>query len=51
VRWPKIKFVLASGYLDENTRERILRTGASILSKPYDLNDASDLVMRKLKVV
>jgi CheY-like chemotaxis protein len=48
-RWPKIKFVLASGYLDETTRQRILRTGASILSKPYDLNDASDLVMRKLK--
>jgi two-component system cell cycle sensor histidine kinase/response regulator CckA len=48
-RWPKIRFVLASGYLDGTTRERILQTGASILSKPYDLNDASDLVMQKLK--
>ena len=48
-RWPKIKFVLASGYLDDTTRERILRTGASILSKPYDLSDAADLVMKKLK--
>jgi two-component system cell cycle sensor histidine kinase/response regulator CckA len=48
-RWPKIKFVLASGYLDGTTRQRILATGASILSKPYDLNDASDLVMQKLK--
>jgi PAS domain S-box-containing protein len=47
-RWPKIKFVLASGYLDETTRQRIVRTGASILSKPYDLNNASDLVMKKL---
>jgi len=48
-RWPKIKFVLASGYLDGTTRQRILLTGASILSKPYDLNDAADLVMQKLK--
>ena len=48
-RWPDIKFVLASGYLDGATRDRILATGASILSKPYDLNDASDLVMKKLK--
>ena len=48
-RWPKIKFVLASGYLDDTTRQRIVRTGASILSKPYDLNDASELVMKKLK--
>jgi two-component system, cell cycle sensor histidine kinase and response regulator CckA len=49
-RWPKIKFVLASGYLDGTTRQRILAAGASILSKPYDLNDAADLVMQKLKV-
>ena len=48
-RWPKIKFVLASGYLEGTTRQRILASGASILSKPYDLNDASDLVMQKLK--
>lgn len=48
-RWPKIKFVLASGYLEESTRQRILRTGASILSKPYDLSDAAELVMKKLK--
>ncbi|HXT11678.1 MAG TPA: ATP-binding protein [Candidatus Angelobacter sp.] len=47
-RWPKMKFVLASGYLDDATRQRILRTGASILSKPYDLNDAAELVMQKL---
>ena len=50
-RWPKIKFVLASGYLEDTTRQRIVRTGASILSKPYDLNDASELVMKKLKGV
>ncbi len=48
-RWPKIKFVLASGYLDSITRQRIVATGASILSKPYDLNDAAELVMQKLK--
>lgn len=47
-RWPKTKFVLASGYLDAPTRLRIEQTRASILSKPYDMRDAAEIVMRKL---
>ena len=48
-RWPKMKFVLASGYLDAATRIRIEQCQASILSKPYDMRDAADIVMQKLK--
>jgi CheY-like chemotaxis protein len=47
-RWPKIKFVLASGYLDEVTRARLETYQASVLSKPYDMHDASELVLRRL---
>ena len=44
-----MKFVLASGYLDAPTRIRIEQCQASILSKPYDMRDAADIVMEKLK--
>jgi two-component system response regulator YesN len=47
-KWPKIKFVLASGYLDEVTRARLETCKASVLSKPYDMHDASQLVLRQL---
>src|SRR5262249_45292083 len=47
-RWPKMKFVLASGYLDAPTRTRIEQCHASILSKPYDMRDAADIVMKRL---
>ncbi len=47
-RWPKTKFILASGYLDNETRARIERCNAAILSKPYDMHDASKLVLQKL---
>lgn len=47
-RWPKTKFILASGYLDDATRARIERCHASILAKPYDMHDASKIVLHKL---
>jgi len=47
-RWPKIKFVLASGYLDDVTRARLETYHASVLSKPYDMHDASELVLHRL---
>jgi two-component system, cell cycle sensor histidine kinase and response regulator CckA len=47
-RWPQIKFILASGYLDDETRARLELLNVSILSKPYDLHDASKLVMQEL---
>ena len=48
VRWPKTKFVLASGYLDDITRARLETCKASVLSKPYDMHDASQVVLRHL---
>jgi PAS domain S-box-containing protein len=48
VRWPKTKFVLASGYLDDVTRARLESCKASVLSKPYDMHDASQVVLRHL---
>jgi two-component system cell cycle sensor histidine kinase/response regulator CckA len=47
-RWPKMKFILASGYLDDETRARLETLNASILAKPYDLHDASTLVLQKI---
>jgi CheY-like chemotaxis protein len=47
-KWPRIKFVLASGYLDEVTRAQLETCKASVLSKPYDMHDASQLVLRQL---
>jgi PAS domain S-box-containing protein len=47
-RWPKTKFVLASGFLNDATYARIERCNVSILAKPYDMYDASKIVMEKL---
>jgi CheY-like chemotaxis protein len=48
-RWPKTKFVLASGFLDDATHARIEPFHVAILSKPYDMHDASKIVMEKMK--
>lgn len=49
-RWPKIKFILASGYLDDLERERIVcATGARILKKPYNVRDATALIVNVLR--
>lgn len=47
-RWPKTKFVLASGFPDEPTTALIEQCNATILAKPYDMQAASEAVMRKL---
>ena len=47
-RWPKTKFVLASGFLNDATYARIKPYNVSILAKPYDMHDASKIVMDKL---
>ena len=47
-RWPKTKFVLASGFLDDATHARIEPYHVGILAKPYDMHDASKIVMEKL---
>jgi two-component system cell cycle sensor histidine kinase/response regulator CckA len=48
VRWPKIKFILASGYLDETTQSCVERCHASLISKPYIIHDAMKIILQKL---
>jgi two-component system cell cycle sensor histidine kinase/response regulator CckA len=48
--WPETKFILASGYLDDATRDRAERCTATVLAKPYEMHEASEAVMKKLAV-
>jgi DNA-binding response OmpR family regulator len=49
-RWPEIKFILASGYLDDEERERIVeQSGAKILKKPYNVREATALILNVLR--
>jgi two-component system cell cycle sensor histidine kinase/response regulator CckA len=48
VRWPKIRSVLASGYLDDTVQKRLEDFNVSVLSKPYDMQDAAALIIRLL---
>lgn len=47
-RWPHVRLVLASGYLDGPLRARLAQLNVSVLAKPYDMRDASELITRKL---
>ena len=45
VRWPKTRFILASGNLEQNERHQIERSyGAHILDKPYHVREAISLI-------
>jgi two-component system cell cycle sensor histidine kinase/response regulator CckA len=49
-RWPAIKFILASGYLDDEERERIVKEcGAKILKKPYNVREATALILNVIR--
>ena len=48
-RWPHIKCILASGYLDETVERRITNEfHAGTLRKPYNVSAAADLVRQML---
>ena len=48
-RWPKIKCILASGYMDEALERRITKEfNAGTLRKPYNVADAAELVRKML---
>jgi CheY-like chemotaxis protein len=49
-RWPKIKFILASGYLDEKTQATVQSHNATLILKPYAINDLIKIITEKLKV-
>ena len=49
-RWPHIKCILASGYLDETVERRIVNEfKAGTLRKPYNVADAAELVRGMLQ--
>jgi YesN/AraC family two-component response regulator len=48
-RWPDIKCILASGYMDEALERRITKEFHSgTLRKPYNVADAAELVRKML---
>jgi PAS domain S-box-containing protein len=49
-RWPKIKLILASGYLDETTHACVERCDASLISKPYAVHDVMKIILQKIAV-
>ncbi len=49
VRWPELKFILASGYLEEPERQRVAQLpGARIVNKPYNAAEAVELIVELL---
>jgi two-component system cell cycle sensor histidine kinase/response regulator CckA len=49
-RWPEVKCILASGYLDEQVEKRIVNEfKAGTLRKPYNVTEAAELVRRMLR--
>ncbi len=47
-RWPKTKFIMASGFLDEKTRSEIEKLKASLILKPYAIHDVIKIIMERL---
>ncbi len=47
-RRPEIKFILASGYLDETTQACIKRYDGSLISKPYAVQEVMKIILQKL---
>jgi PAS domain S-box-containing protein len=47
-RWPATKFILVSGFLDDAAYARIEQCHVSVLAKPYDMEDASQIILEKL---
>ena len=44
-RWPPIKLILASGFLEDHERIQIEEDfGAHVLNKPYNISEATDLI-------
>lgn len=47
-RWPKTKFILASGYLDEKTQSSMRNHNATLILKPYAIHDVIKIIADKL---
>ncbi|HEY1171418.1 MAG TPA: PAS domain S-box protein [Verrucomicrobiae bacterium] len=50
VEWPEMKFILASGYLEEEERQAIEKfRDVRVLRKPYNMHEAVSLIMNQLQ--
>jgi PAS domain S-box-containing protein len=47
-RWPRTKFILASGYLDEKTQTSMRNHNATLILKPYAIHDVIKIIADKL---
>ncbi len=50
-RWPKTKFILASGYLDEKTQAGMKLQEVTLINKPYAIHEVIKIIMEKLAVI
>jgi len=48
IRWPHIRPVLTSGYLDEPMMKRLEELNARVLAKPYETEEAANLLISLL---
>jgi len=46
--WPKTKFILASGYLDEKTQAEVRKQNATLILKPYTVDDLIKVIMQEM---
>jgi PAS domain S-box-containing protein len=49
-RWPKIKFILASGHLDDATRAQAENCKTNMILKPYDMYQVSKAIAEMLSI-
>ena len=48
-RWPKTKFIMASGYLSETARTRSGEHNTQLVLKPYDMFEVSKIITKMLE--
>ncbi len=48
VRWPKAKFIMASGFIDDATRASVEQHKASIILKPYAIHEVIKIITEKM---
>jgi PAS domain S-box-containing protein len=46
--WPKTRFILASGYLDEKTRAEVRNQNATLILKPYTVDDLIKVIFGEM---
>jgi two-component system response regulator YesN len=46
--WPKTRFILASGYLDEKTQTEVRNQNATLILKPYTVDDLIKVILAEM---